>query len=296
MSTFRAYQQLAKSGIVALVLISVLGGFALLSPPGESFAWERLAFTFFGVLFLASGSSALNQLQEWRDDARMPRTAARPLPSGVLTKKQAALFVAIGIVAGLLLLSQVSPQVVALGLLALLFYNGFYTLWWKRKWAYAAIPGAIPGAIPILIGAVAAQGSLVHKGAWYLFGLLFLWQMPHFWVLALKYREDYAQGGFPTLPVAHSRGVTVTQITLWCLAYVALALSAPWFLDMSREATRIYIILAALLSLKLLAKLSEFREAPESKAWLQFFLWINFTLMGYLLAAAVPTYLGMLFG
>src|SRR6185437_16687128 len=97
----------------------------------------------------------------------------------------------------------VSIPVAVLGLLAVLSYNGLYTLWWKRRWSYAAIPGAIPGALPILMGHYAAAGHLGAPAGIYLFLLLFFWQMPHFWVLALRFRADYEKGDFPTLPVTH---------------------------------------------------------------------------------------------
>jgi protoheme IX farnesyltransferase len=113
--------------------------------------------------------------------------------------------------------------------------------------------------------------------------VLFFWQMPHFWVLALKYRGDYAQGGFPTLPVAKGPVTTITEIISWCLGYIGIALVAPLFL----KAGAVYLVLALLISAKLALELRAFVRAPESRKWLSFFLWVNFSLIGYLAAAAI---------
>ena len=281
--TLSAYQELSKSGIVTLVLISVLGGYLIGQSAETPLHFARMFLTLFGVLFLASGSSALNQFQDRHLDAEMPRTAGRPLPSGRLSPRSVLIFVALSLIAGAALLYRVSPIVFALGCLAVISYNGFYTLWWKKHWAYAAIPGAIPGALPILMGYAAASGEVFQPAGIYLFAILFYWQMPHFWVLALRYKSDYEKGGVPTLPVSHGPGITVFQITLWCLAYVALALIAPFFL----KVRVLYAVIALAMSGKILWELRAFARAPETKSWLRFFLWINFSLIAYIFAAAV---------
>jgi protoheme IX farnesyltransferase len=283
-NTTQLLRELSKSGIVTLVLISVLGGYLIGQPFESPLSLLRLTQTLFGVLFLASGSSALNQYQERHIDAEMPRTAKRPLPSGRMSPASVLAFVIGSILLGLVLLAQVSREVFALGIAAVISYNGLYTMWWKRRWAYAAVPGAIPGALPILMGYAAASGDLWQPGGIYLFFLLFYWQMPHFWVLALKFEKDYRMGGFPTLPVARGSQVTVSQIVIWCLAYVALALMAPLFL----KTHAIYLSIAVAVSLMVLRELRSFVKAPDqSKAWLRFFLWINFSLIFYIAGAAI---------
>jgi protoheme IX farnesyltransferase len=281
--TWSTYKELSKSGIVALVLISVLGGYLIGQPSEIIFSLPHMILTLFGILFLASGSSALNQLQEIEADSKMPRTAKRPLPSGRISRTTAVVFVVTFLLLGAFLLWKISPTELILGITAVISYNGFYTLWWKRHWSYAAVPGAIPGALPILMGHLAATGNLLAPGGIYLFFILFFWQMPHFWALALRYREDYASGSFPTLPVTHGAGVTVFQIVLWCLAYVALALVAPLFLRVGA----FYLVTTVLMSAKLLWELVRFVKQPESKRWLHFFLWINFSLIAYIGFAAV---------
>jgi protoheme IX farnesyltransferase len=228
----------------------------------------------------------LNQIQERHLDAAMKRTAKRPLPSKRLSLLEAGTFVSVFLVAGTVWLFLLQPELGWLGLAAVVSYNGLYTLWWKRNLAFAAVPGAVPGALPILMGYVAASGSVTHAGGWYLFALLFFWQMPHFWVLALKYREDYKDGGFPTLPVARGPMTTVSQIVIWCLGYVALGLMAPLFFRLGP----LYWVTALVISTAVLALLYSFTRAPESQRWLRFFLGINFSLILYLGAAVADVW------
>jgi protoheme IX farnesyltransferase len=281
-SSLKMFRELSKSGIVALVLISVLAGYMIGRSPELPFDPFLLSITLAGVMLLASGSSALNQYQERLIDAEMPRTASRPLPSGRITPKGALVFIGGTLIAGLILLERVGTPTLILGILAVTLYNGLYTLWWKRRWAYAAIPGAVPGALPILMGYAAATGNPWQPAGIYLFAILFFWQMPHFWVLAMRYEKDYALGGIPTLPVVHGAGVTLFQIVLWCLAYVGLALIAPLFLKVGT----LYLVITLPLCLKLLLELRGFAKEPESKKWLRFFLWVNFSLILFLAAAA----------
>ncbi|MEK6580101.1 MAG: protoheme IX farnesyltransferase [Bdellovibrionota bacterium] len=280
------YKELSKSGIVFLVGISVVGGYLIGQPAGVPLGPARMCLTLLGVLALASGSSALNQLQEVAIDRTMPRTSKRPLPSGRMTSLHAKIFILASLIFGAFLLSRLGVVLLWTGVSAVFLYNGLYTLWWKKHWAFAAVPGAVPGALPILMGYASSSGSLFAPGGIYLFALLFFWQMPHFWVLALKFRSDYQKGGIPTLPVAHGAGITVDHIVLWCLAYVGIALLAPFFLKVGFT----YMVPAILISFWLIWTLFQFTRAPESKKWLQFFLWVNFSLIIYIGAAALDVW------
>ncbi|MGE0614034.1 MAG: heme o synthase [Bacteriovoracia bacterium] len=279
---YKLYREFAKSGVVALVLISVLGGYLAGHPLEKTFEWSHFLWTLIGIFSLASGSSALNQLQEVAHDAQMPRTQSRPLPTGRISRRHAVAFCFVTLATGFLILGWLDSQVMWLGAVTVFFYNFLYTLWWKKHWAFAAIPGAIPGALPILMGYAAASGEVFTRGGLYLFFILFFWQMPHFWALALRYQKDYALGGFPTLPVVLGAEKTVAQITMWSLAYVALAMIAPYFLMVGE----IYMLAAIGVSAKILWELRRYAKAPEGKNWLRFFLWINFSLI-ILIAAAV---------
>jgi protoheme IX farnesyltransferase len=285
--TFGTYQELAKGGIVTLVLISVFAGYLIGHPAERDFSWWRLLGTLLGILSLASGSSALNQYQEREIDARMPRTANRPLPSGRLSPLQALLFIGITLPLGVAILGVLKFELAVMGLLAVVSYNLLYTLWWKKHYAFAAVPGAIPGALPILMGFAAARVdsnfSSLDPAGLFLFGILFFWQMPHFWVLALKYREDYEAGGIPTLPVKHGTGLTLAQITTWCLAYLGLALLGTFFL----RSGALYLSSSFVVSGYVLYELVRFIRAPEGRSWLRFFLAVNFSLILFLLAAVL---------
>jgi protoheme IX farnesyltransferase len=294
----RIYRELSKSGIVMLVLISVIGGYFVGHPMERPLALGRLAVTLLGVLLLASGSSALNQFQERHIDSYMPRTAKRPLPSGRMSRRHALGFIGITLTLGLAILATLGMEFFLLGAAAVVFYNGFYTLWWKKHWAFAAIPGAIPGAIPILIGYAASHNynhaDVFSPGGAYLFFILFFWQMPHFWVLALRFRDDYEKGSFPTLPVALGESVTVLQIVVWCLCYIALACVAPLFLRIGTLYYAITIPVCAILLYQLLGFVRA-QEKTSGKAWLRFFLGVNFSLILFIGAAALDVWSPYLF-
>lgn len=279
MNRLQSIAQLSKSGIVTLVLISVLGGYLIGHPLERDFDWLKLVITLFAILLLASGSSALNQIQERDIDAQMKRTQKRPLPSGALSLKMAMFFTLSSIIAGLILSYVVGMKIALLGALAVITYNGLYTLWWKKKMAFAAIPGAIPGALPILIGYAAAADAVMTPQGMYLFGLLFFWQMPHFWALAIRYQEDYESGGIPTLPVILGENVTKDQIRIWTLAYLGLALVSPLFLPVSWIGFAINLIV----SLKTWKELRGFlSDGAPANAWVKFFIWINLSLILFL--------------
>jgi heme o synthase len=217
-----AYAELSKFGIVLLVLVSAGAGFMLSAPLGPEFPWPQGLLVLAGVMLLSCGASALNQVQERGRDSLMARTAGRPLPSGRLSHVQGLAFSIVAIAAGAAVLwLGVGPTAGILGLIASGFYNGVYTPWLKPNSPFAAVPGAIPGAIPPVIGWVTGGGHLTDAGAVILFGILFLWQMPHFWALALRYRADYAAGGFPMVSERVGVEGTARLIQLYALGLTA---------------------------------------------------------------------------
>lgn len=270
--------QLTKFEIVLLEVITLAAGYFIGQPFEAGVVWTHFAFTCLGVTALALGSGALNQLQEMKEDAQMARTQNRPLPSGRIKPTAAWMLILFLFGIGIYASAQVSNLVLILGIAAVVSYNGLYTLWWKRKMAFAAIPGAIPGALPILIGYQAHVNQLLDPRGLYLFAILFFWQMPHFWVLALKYSNDYDKGGFPTLPVAKGHVITRQQITLWCLAYSGLGLLGVLFFPTGI----IGLVGALVISVWLIFELMRFLKHPEQKTWLRFFLSINFSMIAYL--------------
>ncbi len=145
------------------------------------------------------GSSALNEVQEHRFDAMMPRTANRPIPRGDLSPTQAAVIATVMAVCGFLVLWLAHNLTSALlGALALGWYNGFYTPL-KRISAFAVVPGSLIGALPPAIGWTAAGGSVAHPSILALAFVFFIWQVPHFWLLVGLHAEGYEEAGYPTL-------------------------------------------------------------------------------------------------
>jgi len=278
MSTFKDLLKLTKSEIVLLEAITLAAGFFIGQSTSIPVDWQRFFITLIGVSALALGAGALNQIQERGEDYQMDRTRDRPLPSGRISIQLAWLTTLFLFLLGVGCLCTISLPILILGLIAVLSYNVLYTMWWKRRMAYAAIPGAIPGAIPILIGYAAASNQIFNLRGYYLFGILFFWQMPHFWVLALKYSNDYDQGGFPTLPVARGNSVTRFQITFWCLAYAALGLLSVLFFPTGI----IGLAGSMLISAWLIFELLRFLKHPQQKTWLRFFMTINLSLIMYL--------------
>jgi protoheme IX farnesyltransferase len=272
-----AYAELSKFGIVLLVLVSAGAGFMLRAPLGPEFPWSQGLLVLAGVMLLSCGASALNQVQERGRDGLMARTAGRPLPSGRLSHAQGLAFSIVAIVAGAAVLwLGVGPMAGILGLIASGFYNGVYTPWLKPNSPFAAVPGAIPGAIPPVIGWVAGGGHIADAGAVILFGILFLWQMPHFWALSLRYRADYAAGGFPMVSERVGVEGTARLIQLYALGLTAWALAAPTF-GVGGPAA---LVAAAALGGRLIWLASKFARQPDDqRGWLSLFLFSNFFLL-----------------
>lgn len=272
-----AYAELSKFGIVLLVLVSAGAGFMLRAPLGPEFPWAQGLVVLVGVMLLSSGASALNQVQERSRDALMARTAGRPLPSGRLSYLQGLAFALAAIATGAVALwLGIGWTAGILGLIASAFYNGVYTPWLKPNSPFAAVPGAIPGAIPPVIGWVAGGGSLTDAGAIILFGILFLWQMPHFWALALRYRADYAAGGFPMVSERVGVEGTARLILLYALALTAWSLAAPTF-GLGGPAA---LVAAGALGGRLIWLAAKFARRPDDpRGWLSLFLFSNFYLL-----------------
>jgi protoheme IX farnesyltransferase len=272
-----AYAELSKFGIVLLVLVSAGAGFMLAAPLGPEFPWRAGLGVLVGVMLLSSGASALNQVQERRQDALMARTAGRPLPSGRLSLVQGIGFAALALTTGAVVLWMgIGPTAGVLGLVAAAFYNGLYTPWLKPTSPFAAVPGALPGALPPVIGWVAGGGAPWDVGALILFGILFLWQMPHFWALALRYRADYAAGGFPMVAEAVGVEGTARLILVYAFGLTALSLAAPTF----GVGGVVSLVVAALLGGRLIWLATKFARRPEDpRGWLSLFLFSNLYLL-----------------
>jgi protoheme IX farnesyltransferase len=182
-----------------------------------------------GVLFLACGAGALNQIQERKSDAMMLRTQSRPIPSGRIKPASALYSAALLFIAGFLVLSVAeNPIVSGLGIFAVLWYNLVYTCL-KRLTAFAAVPGAVTGAIPPAIGWVTGGGSLSDIRLTALCFFFFMWQVPHFWLLLLSHAEDFRRAHLPSLSKVF-RWEQLTKITaVWMSAAAASSLFIPFY-------------------------------------------------------------------
>jgi heme o synthase len=171
-----------------------------------------------GIFLLAAGASGLNQYQEKEYDARMSRTMKRPIPANNIKPATASLIAFLFIIAGLFFIAVGEHWLtLLLGIVNIFWYNGVYT-WLKKRTAFAVVPGALTGAIPVLMGWTAAGGYLFHPLPLFLAFFIFLWQVPHFWFLALLYEEDYRNAGFPTLSNLFSVFQMNKIIFAWLLA------------------------------------------------------------------------------
>jgi heme o synthase len=170
-----------------------------------------------GIFFLACGSSVINHLQERRTDAMMARTRKRPLPSHKISYSSAVLVAVTETLAGSLILYLGSGiTALILGLLAMIWYNLIYTNL-KRITPHAVIPGSVIGSIPPLVGWVAAGGHLFSMPAFIMAIFFFVWQVPHFYLLAIKYGHEYTEAGLPSITERWSDSRTKKNIFLWIL-------------------------------------------------------------------------------
>lgn len=225
-----SYLELTKPRITWLILMSTgIGYFFGQQGPLD---WLLLAHTLIGTALIASGTATLNQWYEREADARMKRTAGRPLPAGRVRPINALLFgIALLVVGELELGFAVNPLTAWLGLFTVASYLLLYTPMKQRTW-WSTTVGAFPGAMPPLIGFAAASGVLTIE-AWVLFAIIFLWQFPHFYAIAWMYKEDYGRAGIQMLPVVEPDGASTSrQILAFALLLIPISL-APSFLEMT---------------------------------------------------------------
>ena len=182
-----------------------------------------------GTFLLAAGSSALNQCQEVAIDSRMERTRRRPIPAGHVDRTTALFIAGLLILSGLFVLTSIGTQMkqlFALAVFAVAWYNGVYT-YLKRVTAFAVVPGALIGAIPPVIGFVAGGGDILDPVILLVAGFVFIWQIPHFWLLMILVGEQYAQAGLPTLGRVFSRGQLHRVTFMWIIATAATGMVFP---------------------------------------------------------------------
>jgi heme o synthase len=239
---YKEYLKLTKPRITTLIIVSTAVGFYF----GRGLTLDLSAFfhAMFGTALMAAGSATLNQWWERDADIKMNRTRHRPLVKGTITPRQALCFGVLLSLAGFVELWVFTNGLAAcLGLATLVGYLFFYTPL-KQISPVCTTIGAIPGAIPPLIGFAAANGHLTFE-AWVLFGILFLWQFPHFYAISWMYKEDYARAGIKMLAVVRPNGSALTIRILASLLLLIPVSAAPTFMNMTG---RLYLFGSVLLA------------------------------------------------
>jgi protoheme IX farnesyltransferase len=256
------YVALAKPRLNLLVVATTLAGYVMAG--GDTSSAVLVLATLAGTGLVAGGASAFNQIAERDRDARMQRTRLRPLPDGRLTVREAFVFAAAMSAAGLLLLAvEANVLSAAVALATVVVYALVYTPL-KPRTSFATVVGAIPGALPPVIGWAAARNEL-SAGAWVLFAIVFLWQLPHFLAIAWIYREDYDRGGFPMLPVIEPDGrSTARQAVVYAAALLPVSL-APTPMGMTGAAYFAGAFALTLLFVALALKFAATRSIPDAR-------------------------------
>ena len=226
----KQFLALAKPRVVSLIVFCAVIGMFLAVPglpnPGVVFAATV------GIALVAGAAAAINCLVEQKIDARMQRTRARPLPSGVLTSRQTLLFATLVGGAGLLILGRwVNALTMWLTLATFVGYAIVYTVLLKPATPQNIVIGGASGAMPPVLGWAAVTND-VSAESLILFLIIFVWTPPHFWSLALYRTQDYARAGLPMLPVTHGSRYTRLMIVLYTFALVAVTL-LPYAIRMS---------------------------------------------------------------
>ncbi|HXI52759.1 MAG TPA: heme o synthase [Candidatus Saccharimonadales bacterium] len=266
-SLWAVMADLVKARLTFLVLLTTAVGFYM-GWRGPMDFW-LMAHTLAGTALLACGAAALNQLWEREHDARMRRTAERPLPSGRLQPETVLVFGGICSAAGLIyLVVAVNLLTSVLGAATLASYLFVYTPLKRVTWLNTAV-GAVPGALPPLMGWTAARGDLTGEG-WALFVILFFWQIPHFLAIAWLYREDYEKAGFVMLPSLDPEGYRTGRQSVSHTLLLVMASLLPFLFHLTGV---VYLCGALLLGAAFLFCAAQFsRQLTRPRARLLFFI------------------------
>lgn len=227
-SKIKDYLLFTKVRLTFSVAISAVAGF-LLAGGGTGIEFFYLLA---GGFFVTSASIGSNQIAERDLDAKMPRTADRPIPSGRMSVLEGVVLVIIFLTLGSFLLYQLNFNTMLLGIISFVSYAFIYTPS-KRHTPWAVVIGAFPGAIPPMIGAIGAiEGGAFGALPGALFLVQFIWQLPHFWAIAWVSNDDYQKAGFQLLPSKHGKSkIAAFRITFVSLLLIPFSL-APWALEL----------------------------------------------------------------
>lgn len=251
------FLELCKPRVVSLIVFTAIIGM-LLATPGMVAPRVLFAATV-GIAMVAGAAAAINCLIEWKLDALMARTRARPLPRGELTTQQTLVFATVlGGIGLFVLFVWVNPLTMWLTLGTFVGYAVIYTILLKPATPQNIVIGGASGAMPPVLGWAAVTGEIAPE-ALLLFLIIFAWTPPHFWALALYRRHEYAKAGMPMLPVTHGEAYTRLQILLYTVILVAVSI-LPFAIRMSGL---LYLVGALALGMRFL--------------WLAFEIWRNYS-------------------
>jgi protoheme IX farnesyltransferase len=221
-AVLRAYVALTKPRIIELLLVTTLP--AMMLAAGGWPSWGLLVSTLVGGTLAAGAANVFNCWYDRDIDRVMHRTERRPLPMGEVSPRGALIFgLALTVTSIALLAATTTPLAALLAAGAIGYYAVLYTMVLKRHTRHSTLFGGVPGAAPVLIGWAAVTGSLAWPAVVF-FGVVFCWQMPHFWALAMRFRADYARADVPMLPVVATPLSVGRQTAFWAWATVAVSL------------------------------------------------------------------------
>ncbi|UQZ86185.1 Protoheme IX farnesyltransferase 1 [Paenibacillus konkukensis] len=241
--TWRDFVQLAKPGIIFSNSITAFGGFWVAS--GWHVNWLQMLYTLIGTALVMASGCVLNNYLDRDMDVKMARTQKRALATGKMSPQTVLVY---GIILGVIGVSGlgllVNPMTALLGMIGLFVYVWIYTAWFKRTSVWSTVVGSFSGAMPPVIGYCAVTPT-IDAGAIILFGILFLWQPPHFWALGIRRAEEYRAAGFPLLPVV--KGSYTTKISM--MRYIVLLVPVSMLLYVYGYVNVIFFYAAAAMGL-----------------------------------------------
>ena len=264
-SRLSAYVALTKPRIIELLLVTTVPTMVV-AAEGLPAGWLVLS-TLAGGTLAAGGANAFNMYIDRDIDLIMKRTRGRPLVTGEIEPSRALVFaLCLEVAAFVLLWSLVNPLSAVLAVGATLFYVFVYSLWLKRTSTHNIVIGGAAGAVPVLIGWSAVTGGL-GLAPLVLFALIFVWTPPHFWALAIRYREDYAAAEVPMLPAVASMDDTARRIELYTVALVAVSVVFAPVAGMGL----LYVVAAGALGAVFLLRAVQLRRDPTPKRAMRLF-------------------------
>jgi heme o synthase len=278
-----SYVQLTKPRVIELLLVTTLP--AMILAEGKFPPVALVVQVLVGGALAAGGANTINCWIERDRDQVMRRTAHRPLAMGTIAPQRALVFgLVLEVLAFALLWSTVNLLSAALAVGAMLFYVFVYTIWLKPRSPQNIVIGGAAGAVPVLVGWAAVTGELAAP-AWVLFAIVFFWTPPHFWALALRYRDDYAAAGIPMLPVVKGERVAVRDIAVYSVIVFATTLVLPFVSDVGT----IYTVSAVVLGVAFVVQALKLVRSVDPDKAIRFFMFSNTYLAALFAAVAVDT-------